>query len=36
MTKQFLQNPPSDTRKLGEFELIRDIFMKRAEQMMGH
>jgi len=34
MTKQFLQSPPSNTHKLGEFELIRDIFKTRAEQMM--
>ncbi len=34
MTKQFLQSPPSDTHKLGEFELIRDIFKTRALQMM--
>ena len=34
MTKQFLQSPPSDTHKLGEFDLIRDIFKKRALQMM--
>ncbi len=34
MTKQFLQSPPSDTHKLGEFDLIRDIFTTRAAQMM--
>jgi thiamine-monophosphate kinase len=34
MTKQFLQSPPSNTHKLGEFELIRDIFKTRADQMI--
>ncbi len=34
MSKQLAQNPPSNTRKLGEFELIRDIFQTRADQMM--
>ncbi len=34
MTKQFPQSPPFDTHQLGEFELIRDIFKTRAEQMM--
>lgn len=34
MTKQFLQSPPSDTHRLGEFDLIRDIFKTRANQMM--
>ncbi len=34
MTKQFLQSPPSDTHKLGEFELIRDIFKTRADRMI--
>ncbi len=34
MTKQFLKSPPSYSHKLGEFELIRDIFKTRADQMI--
>ena len=34
MTKQFLQSPPADPQTLGEFELIRDIFKTRAEEMI--
>lgn len=34
MTKHLPGNPPSNTRKLGEFELIRDVFKTRADQMI--